>query len=262
MSISTLASLVLGFVALVVAFIMDEGNPARLLQPTAAIIVFGGIAGAVGVSFPSDDLKRILAILKVAFKSRKRDMIQLIDYFKEIAIKTRKNGLLTIEEDISKVEDPFIKKGLQMVVDGVEPETIRNILEEQANTIFERHKSGASIFEAAGGFAPTMGIIGTVMGLVQVLANLEDPQSLGPKISTAFVATLYGVSSANLIFLPIANKLKALNKRENKEFELIIEAILSIQEGLNPSTMVEKLKSFLNNNADNKAEVPVEKVEE
>lgn len=262
MSISTLISLIMGFMALIFAFALDGGSPARLLQPTAALIVFGGIAGAVGVSFPADDLKRILAIMKVAFKNRKRDMVQLIEYFKEIAIKTRKNGLLTIEEDISKVDDPFIRKGLQMVVDGVEPETIRNILEAQADTVFERHKNGVAIFEAAGGFAPTMGIIGTVLGLVQVLANLEDPQSLGPKISTAFVATLYGVASANLVFLPIANKLKSLNKRENKEFELIIEAILSIQEGLNPSTMVEKLKSFLNNNADGKTEVPVEKVED
>lgn len=261
MSISTLASLLIGFIAIIAAFILDGGNPAKLLQSTAALIVFGGICGAVGVSFPTDDLKRIPKIMKVAFKSKSRDLAGLIDYFREITIKTRKNGLLTIEEDISKVDDAFIKKGLQMVVDGVEPQTIRTILEEQANTISERHKSGIAIFDGAGGFAPTMGIIGTVIGLVQILSNMGDPASLAEKISTAFVATLYGISSANLIFLPIANKLKALNKKESKEFQLIIEAILSIQEGLNPSTLVEKLRSFLDNNENARVQVSNEKVE-
>lgn len=261
MSMSTVVSLLIGFCSLILAFVFDGGSPDKLIQPTAAIIVFGGIIGAVGVSFPAQDLKRIPGIFKVAFTGKKKDLAGLIEYFKELAIKTRKNGLLTIEEDISKVEDEFIKKGLQMVVDGVEPQTIRTIMEEQAGTVFERHKSGIAIFEGAGGYAPTMGIIGTVMGLIHVLANLEDPQSLAAKISIAFVATLYGVASANLLFLPIASKLKSLNKIETKERDLIIEAILSIQEGLNPGTLVEKLRSFLDKNESIKVQSTSEKVE-
>lgn len=245
LSLSTVVSLVIGFIALIAAFMLDGGNPLKLIQPTAALIVFGGIIGAIGVSFPAEDLKRIPKILGVAFKNRKKEFDGLIEFFKDIAIKTRKDGLLTLEQEIANIENILIKKGLQMIVDGVNPENVRDILEEQANTIYERHKVGISIFEAAGGFAPTMGIIGTVMGLVHVLANLSDPESLGPKISTAFVATLYGVSFANLVFLPIANKLKSLNRAEDKENQIIIEAVLSVQEGISPNTLVEKLNSFL-----------------
>jgi chemotaxis protein MotA len=247
LSVSSVVSVIIGFAALIVAFVLEGGHVSSLFAPTAAIIVFGGTAGAVGLSFPAEDLKRIPKILKVAFSKRNSDVGNLIEYFKNIAIKTRKEGLLSIEEEISNDDtiDPFIKKGLQLVVDGVEPQTVRSVLEAEAYATFERHKSGIAIFEGAGGFAPTMGIIGTVMGLVHVLGNLSDPDNLGPSIAVAFIATLYGVASANLLWLPIGNKLKALNKQENREKELIIEAILSIQEGLNPNTLVEKLKSFL-----------------
>ncbi|MEG0641579.1 MAG: MotA/TolQ/ExbB proton channel family protein, partial [Clostridium sp.] len=168
-------------------------------------------------------------------------------YFKEVSIKTRKDGLLSIEETISGDADidPFIKKGLQLVVDGVEPQTVRNVLEAEAYMTTERHKDGIALFESAGGFAPTMGIIGTVMGLVHIMGSLEDAASLGPKIGMAFLATLYGIWTANLIYLPIGARLKVINKVEEQQNELIIEAIISIQEGLNPNTLVEKLKSYL-----------------
>lgn len=245
MSVSMIASFIIGFLAIIIGFVIEGGKIAGILKPTAAMIVLGGVTGAVGISFPAEELKRIPKILRVAFKTESRNMDELIEFFKNIDIKTRKDGLLSLEEDLSKIEDPFIKKGLQMVVDGVEPQNVRNILEAKAFTIFERHKDGISLFEQAGGFAPTMGIIGTVLSLVNVLGKLSsDPNNLGPEVATAFVATLYGIGSANLIFLPIANKLKALNKKESKELELIIEGILSLQEGLNPNTLEEKLRSY------------------
>lgn len=247
MSISAIASLIFGFIALIGAFVFEGGNPLDLLAPTAALIVFGGTIAAVGLSFPSEVLTKIPKILGVAFKKPKNNMNELIDFFKDISIKTRKNGLLSIEGEISAnpdIED-FIKKGLQMVVDGVEPQTVRNVMETQAYLTSQRHKEGIEVFNAAGGFSPTMGIIGTVMGLVHVLGSLDDASSLGPKIAVAFIATLYGVSFANLVYLPIANQLKALNKTEEKRNELITEAVLSIQEGLNPNTLAEKLKSYL-----------------
>lgn len=254
MSISSIGSLVMGFTMLLIAFVIEGGSDPSKLKAlgslTSAMIVFGGTSAAVGLSFPSSELKRLPKILGVAFKNRKSDIPELIKYFKNIAVKTRREGLLSIEEEISKSENVsgFVKKGLQLIVDGVEPQTVKSVLESEAYITSERHKAGAEIFGAAGGFSPTLGIIGTVMGLVNVLAELahSSPDKLGESISTCFIATLYGVASANLIFLPIGNKLKALNKEEDMENELIIEAILSIQEGLNPNTLEEKLKGFLN----------------
>lgn len=247
MSLSSIGSIILGFVSLIAAFVLEGGHIGSLLEPTAAIIVFGGTIGAVGLSSPIEDVKRIPGMFKVVFSEKKNSIPGLIDYFRDIAIKTRKNGLLSIESDIASdtSTDPFILKGLQMIVDGVEPSTVRGTLESSAYITFERHKAGAAIFDAAGGFAPTMGIIGTVMGLVHVLGNLEDPKSLGPKIAVAFIATLYGVASANLMWLPIGNRLKSLNKKEMIERELIIEAIVGIQEGTNPNILVEKMRSFV-----------------
>lgn len=253
MSISVIAGLLLGFVSLILAFVLDGGHLVKLLAPTAAMIVFGGTIGAVIVSTPPGDLKRVGGILRVVFKKNEKDLAKLIEYFKNLTIISRKEGLLTLEKEVSNAEaiDPFIAKGLAMAVDGTEPQRVREIMENQIYLTFERHKSGIAMFDAAGGFAPTMGIIGTVMGLVHVLGNLEDPKALGPKIAVAFIATLYGVGSANLLWLPIANKLKALNKIENFEKEMIMEAVISIQEGTNPNILEEKLMSFLGNSKDN-----------
>lgn len=248
MDLASLGSLILGLLALTVAFLLEGGHLTALLSPTSAMIVFGGTFAVVGLATPLSDLKRIGKILKVAFSKDQNNMPELIEYFKEVAVKTRKEGLLSIEGDLSSNPDldPFIKKGLQMVVDGAEPATVRNILEIEAYVTFERHRSGAKIFEGAGGFSPTLGIIGTVMGLVHVLGSLSaDPDGLGEKIANAFIATLYGVGFANLIALPIGNKLSAKNAMENRQNEMIIDAILSIQEGLNPNTLEEKLKSYL-----------------
>jgi chemotaxis protein MotA len=255
MSLSVIIGLIIAFVAIISGFVLDGGHDGALLAPTAALIVIGGTTGAVVVSTPPEDLKRVGGILRVAFKKNERDLAELISYFKNLTIVSRKEGLLTLEKEVSNAEtiDPFIAKGLAMAVDGTEPHKVREIMENQIYLTFERHKSGFAIFEAAGGFAPTMGIIGTVTGLVHVLGNLEDPSALGPKIAVAFIATLYGIGTANLIWLPIANRLKALNKKENFEKEMIMEAIISIQEGTNPNTLEEKLNGFLGNSKDDRS---------
>jgi chemotaxis protein MotA len=248
MSFSSIGFLLAGLLSLIMAFVFEGGTPTALLSSTAAMIVFGGTIGALGLAFPFKDIKRLPACLKVAFSAKEKNLGEMILFFRDLSIKARKNGLLSIEGEISGEEiDPFIKKGLQLVVDGVDPQTIQGILELEADSTSDRHKVGAAMFESAGGFSPTMGIIGTVMGLVHVLSNLSDPSSLGPKIAVAFIATLYGVGTANIFWLPVGNKLKATDAYEAHERALIIEAVLLIQTGTNPTTLVEKLKGFLNN---------------
>lgn len=167
-------------------------------------------------------------------------------FIRGLSGRTRREGLLILESELNKSNvDRFTKKGLQLVVDGVEQSLIKSILETRLEQISERHESGIEVFMSAGGYAPTMGIIGTVMGLVQVVSNLSDPTVLGPKIAAAFMATLYGIATANIFCLPIANKLKMLNKEEIIEKEMIIEAILLIQQGANTNTLVSKLEGFL-----------------
>ncbi len=247
MDIFIIVGFFVGFASLILAFVFDGGHIGALLAGTSALLVFGGTIGAVIVSYPFKIIKRIPKIFKIAFLQPKNNQATVVEYFKDISYTTRRNGLLSLESEINngKVQDEFVKKGLQMVVDGVEPQVIKSTLELQVEAMEERHRMGASIFEAAGGFAPTMGIIGTVMGLVHVLGNLDDPSTLGPKIAVAFLATLYGVGSANLLWLPIGSKLKILNDLELSEKEMMIEGILLIQEGANPNVVTRKLEGFL-----------------
>jgi len=235
------------FLLLIGAFILEEGNPASLLALTPFMIVIAGTCGVVVISFPMSTIKKMGKALKVAFSSKKSELPKLIYYFKDVSTKTRRNGLLSLESEISGSTevDPFIKKGLQMVVDGLEPQSVKSTLELQLEMMAERHHSCIAVLEAMGGFSPTLGVLGTVMGLVQVLSNLSDPAALGGKIATAFIATLYGVGAANVIYLPLATKLKNLNNEDVLEKMLIIEAVTLIQEGVNPNVIGEKLKSFL-----------------
>ncbi|HEY8892165.1 MAG TPA: flagellar motor protein [Clostridium sp.] len=245
MNIFSIIFIIISFGSLIGAFLLEGGSPGMLAVSSAAIIVFGGTIGSVGLGFSAKKLKNIPAMFKLIFTAKDKDLVEIVNYFKQLSFKTRKEGLLSIEGEITDDLDPFIKKGLQLVVDGVDPQLVKTILEFELESTYDRHKDGVAIFEAAGGFAPTMGIIGTVMGLVQVLSNLSDPSVLGEKIAVAFIATLYGVGSANLLWLPIASRLKDLNNEEIKEKELIIEAVLLMQEGANPNILAEKLKGFL-----------------
>lgn len=245
MDITTILGLVLGTAFLVGAFVLEGGHVSSLFQITAFMIVFGGTAGAIMVSTPMEQLKELPKILRHAFSHKRREPLEVIDELVSLATIARREGILALEEKIETYEDDFFKNGVRLVVDGVDPELVRSIMETELSFIEDRHSRGAAIFEQAGGFSPTMGIIGTVMGLVHVLGNLEDASKLGPSIAVAFIATLYGVASANVAFLPLANKLKVRSKQEVLVRELMIEGILSIQAGENPNILGQKLKVFL-----------------
>jgi len=243
--ITAVVGILIASVSLVIAFLIDGGHIMALFKPTAALIVFGGTIGATIVSFSLSELMSVPKVLKSILFQKLPDEIALIEQIVGMSDKVRREGLLFLENQLSQIEDGFMRKGIQLVVDGTDPELVRQIMETEMYAVQERHHIGASIFDTAGGYAPTMGIIGTVMGLVHVLSNLESPETLGPSIALAFIATLYGVGSANILWLPIAEKLKNLSKKEAMLRELMLEGIMSIQAGYNPVLIREKLTAFL-----------------
>lgn len=249
LELSTIIGLVLAFGAMGLAHMMENGmSPASLLgliAPTAFLIVIGGTAGALFVSFPLDELKSLPVLIRATFFKNSLDVGELVSKLVKFAEKARREGLLALEAEVASAGDPFLQKGIQLVADGLDQETIKDMLETELDFVASRHAACASILDAAGGFAPTMGVLGTVMGLVTVLGNLSDPQSLGPAIAVAFLATLYGVGSANVIFLPMGQKLKRKSEEEMLMREVMIAGIISIQAGDNPQIVEEKLKAYL-----------------
>lgn len=245
MEVTAIGGILFAGICLVSAFLLDGGHLSALLKPTAAMIVFGGTIGATVVSFSLSEIMTVPRLLTIIMFQKLPNEVALIEQIVGLADKVRREGLLYLENQLPQIEDGFMRKGIQLVVDGTDPELVRQILETEIYSIQERHNTGASIFEAAGGYAPTMGIIGTVMGLVHVLGNLESPETLGPSIALAFIATLYGIGSANVLWLPIAEKLKNLSKKEVMLQELMLEGIISIQAGYNPILIRERLSAFL-----------------
>jgi chemotaxis protein MotA len=247
MDLATLVGLLLGLGAIVGSMVMEGGNPATLVtHPSPIILVIGGSIGATMMGYTMKDLAGIAKVtLKAFMPGEGHDRGAAIDQMVHFADRARRDGLLALEDDAKDIDDDFLQKGIQMAIDGTDPETVREVLETEIATLRERHKVGAQFFTHMGGFAPTVGIIGTVLGLVHALENLDDPSSIGPLIGAAFIATLWGVMTANMIWLPIANKLKRVSGEEVAYKELVLEGILSIQAGANPRTVAEKLKSFL-----------------
>jgi len=243
--LSSIIGLVLGFAMLLIAYVEEGGQLSALVQPTAAMIVFGGTIGAVMTSFTLNDLKQVGKLFQIVFKEKKYEVNELITILCSFAEKARREGLLSLERETANIDDEFLRQGIQLVVDGTDPALVRDILETQIEFTDQRHKIGADIFESAGGYSPTMGIIGTVLGLVMVLGNLTNPDELGPSIAVAFIATLYGVAFANLAWLPIGHKLKLKSKQERFMREIALEGVLSIQAGDNPGIVREKLRAFL-----------------
>ena len=247
MDISTIAGLVVGFGALALSVTLEGGSLGALWSVPAFIIVMGGTLGAALISFPKQYIIGLPKLIGQAFKEPKGAMspVQVVSFFVELANKARREGLLSLEEEGAKVKDDFMRKGIQLIVDGVDPKVVREILETDAGLMGQRHLGGYSVLDAMGGFAPTMGIIGTVMGLVNVLGNLSEPGELGPAIAVAFIATLYGVGTANLLWLPLGSKLKRKSEAEVYLRELMTEGILSVQAGDNPRIVKDKLDAFL-----------------
>jgi chemotaxis protein MotA len=245
MDLATIIGMLLAWGALVGSLLMEGGELRSLINLPAAFLVFGGTLGAATVSFKMSQITGLPGILAQAFTAKTYDVAEVIAMMVHFAERARREGLLVLEDDARRIDDDFLQRGMRLAIDGTDPALVREILSTEIHFLQARHKVGENIFTTLGGFAPTLGIIGTVMGLIHMLANLSDPAKMGPLIAGAFIATLYGVSSANLLFLPIGNKLKARSAEEVIIREVMVEGILSIQSGDNPRIVEEKLKAFL-----------------
>jgi len=244
MDITTIGGVVCAFGLILLGQALEGGNVMSIVQATAALIIFGGTAGAVMVAFPKKQFVMGMKMVRLAFVNQEADMGALARQIVEFASVARRDGVLALEGKLADVQDPFLRRALQFVVDGVDAEVTRSTLDAAIEADFEEHAVGAKVWESAGGFAPTIGILGAVLGLIHVMENLNDPTKLGSGIATAFVATVYGVGSANLLFLPFASKIKVKLAAEKERQTLIAEGVLSIQEGLNPRVLEEKLRAY------------------
>jgi chemotaxis protein MotA len=245
MKASSAIGLLVGIVGLFLGATMEGSNVFAILNPAAMLIVLGGTLGATIAGTSFDSIKNIPTLYMKAFNSAAPDLNGKVSELVGYAESARRDGLLALDEQTASIEDPFTRKGLQLVVDGTDPDLVAEILDAENSAMKKRHASARQPFEKAGGYAPTMGIIGTVFGLIHVLGNLDAPETLGPSISAAFIATLIGVASANVIYLPIGARLKQLSEEELHARSLVVEGILSIQAGDNPRVVAEKLITFV-----------------
>ena len=236
--------LALGIATIVVGQVMEGGHVASLIQPTAMLIVFGGTLGAVMLQSP---LPVFMAGMKMGawvFFPPVVDPRKLISDLGRWSQIARKEGLLALEAQISAVSDPFVKKGLQLLVDGSEPDRLREVLEVEISAYEAKLKLASKVWESAGGYSPTIGILGAVMGLIHVMENLTDPAKLGSGIAVAFVATIYGVGAANLVFLPVAKKLMANIGRLVTVREMLVDGLVGIANGDNPRIVESRLRGY------------------
>ena len=244
MDFGTIGGIVFAIGMILVGQALEGGHVGSLLQLTAGMIVLGGTFGAVMVSFPMNEFVRGLKMAANTIKQKKSDLQQILDQIVDLAGVARRDGVLALEQRLPELKDPFLKRAVGFIVDGVDATVARDSLETEIVREFEEGTVGAKVFESMGGYAPTIGILGAVLGLIHVMENLNDPSKLGGGIATAFVATVYGVGSANLIFLPFANKIKRKLAVEKERLVLIAEGALSIQAGLNPRVLREKLLAY------------------
>ncbi|MCK5569839.1 MAG: MotA/TolQ/ExbB proton channel family protein, partial [Spirochaetes bacterium] len=247
MDIATLGGLGIGafFVILGIVIAGGMGGLFSFINIPSVLITVGGSFGAIMVA---NSISRVFSLMKImmnAIKTKPMETGRIISMIVTFSEKARREGLLALEDDLDELEDEFLRKGIQLVVDGTDPEIIRNIMETELNNMISRHQDGIKIFEDWGAFAPAFGMIGTLIGLILMLSNIEDKSAIGPGMSTALITTLYGAFLANLVFLPIAAKLTYVDKQEVLLREIMIEGTLSIQSGDNPRIVKEKLVSFL-----------------
>ena len=239
-----LFGLIIGISSIVVGNIVEGGTTAHILQLAAALIVFGGTFGATVVSFPIKDLINALKSLKIAFFESTKSNRLLIEEIINLLVIARKRGIMALENEIPSISDPLLAKGVQLIVDGYEINVIKEAIYREIKNYEESIKNASKVFDAAGGFAPTIGIIGAVLGLIHVLQNVTEPSKVGQGIAVAFVATIYGVGSANLVFIPIAKRILQNSKKEIKRKLLIMEGINGIEKGINPHYLRVILESF------------------
>lgn len=245
MDFNSVIGLVIVLIAVFGGQVLEGGHPGSLLQLTAFTVVLGGTLGAVLLQSPVRQFLLGMKISRWVFVPPVLDPTALVEHIAIWSTTARKEGLLALDPHIAGIDDPFVKKGLQLVVDGTAPLELRRVLEVEIETFDDLHRQGARVWEAAGGYAPTIGILGAVMGLIQVMENLADPAHLGAGIAVAFVATIYGVGLANLAFLPIANKLKSLIARQVLMREMLVDGLVGIANGENPRLIAGRLKGYV-----------------
>jgi len=244
-NLATLIGLGLGVIGILLGYMMEGGQPASLINIPALIIVACGTMAGAFVSFGLPQMLGLPKLFLRTILTTAPHAEHIVPQFVTMADKARREGLLSLESDASAQSDAFMKKGLMLMIDGTDPELLREILEIDIEALEHRHEENFKVFEALGGFAPTAGIIGTVMGLITVLSNLANPAELGHKIAGAFIATFYGIFSANIFFLPMGAKLKGMSREEVYVRRMTMEGILAIQAGDNPRVVQEKLESYL-----------------
>ena len=242
MNILLIIGVVIGFGGVIFGYLHEGGILASLIQPSALAIVFGGTIGFALIGFPLSHIRRIPQGLRLMFFAKEHNYDTLVEMLCDIANKGRKDGLLSLEAEADKIGDSFIKKGLGYIADGADPEFLRRVLENEIESFYRMYEMPAKVLEAMGGAAPTMGVLGTVMGMISILRTMSsNMDSLGGKIATAFIATMYGVASANLIWLPLGGNIKAVAMSECQYREVIVEGLMAIQSGEPSSRLRDRL---------------------
>ncbi|WP_282754195.1 motility protein A [Desulfuromonas thiophila] len=244
MDISTIVGVVAAF-GLMLAAIMSGGSLLLFVDPPSIMIVGGGTIGSILVHYPFKEFFRALTVAKKTLFVKEQSPVALISQLIEFATKARKEGILSLQSVMSQIDDPFFLKGLQMAVDGQEPDTLKDMLQREIDYIQERHESGAEIFTSMAAYAPAMGMIGTLIGLVQMLQTMDDPSSIGPAMAVALLTTFYGAVAANVLFTPMSGKLKLRSASEVLCKTLIAEGMGSILAGENPRVMEQRLHAFV-----------------
>jgi chemotaxis protein MotA len=242
---SSIGGIVLALGGILAGLLLEGGNFRQVLQPTAAMIVFGGTLGAVMLQFPMPVLLEAGRRLGSVFLTPRHDPQAMIEQLVRYAQKARRDGIVSLDAELPNIADPFLKRSLMLAVDGTEPQELRKIIELELDNQAEYEEQVPHVFESAGGFAPTIGIIGAVLGLIQVMQHLNQIDEVGKGIAVAFVATIYGVASANLLYLPVAGKLKLRIREEQIAREMTLEGVASILEGMNPRMLETKLLGYL-----------------
>lgn len=249
MELSTIIGLVLGFLIITVGLVLKGASLAVLVNPAAIVIIFVGTAACLFNGFSMNDLKKFPVFFKMLFKKQILiDKGELLRLFVELSQTARREGILALESRMEEIQDPFLRNGISMVVDGLDAEFVGDVLEADVQAMEERHRSGALIFTQAGTYAPTLGVLGAVVGLIAALGNLNDIDKLGQSIAAAFVATLFGIFSGYVLWHPFANKLKNMSKKEAEIKRMIIEGVLSLQAGDSPIAVEAKLLVFVSQN--------------
>lgn len=244
MDIATFIGIIASFSLLVIAILMGSGLGVFIDIPSV-LIVLGGTICATMINYPLKDVIRSISVAKNAFFSKSLTFGEIIANFVNYANKARKEGILALESSLPEIQDEYLKKGLQLTIDGLEPQAITDIMETEISFIEDRHKLGAEMFQSMGTFAPAFGMIGTLIGLVQMLQQMDDPSKIGPSMAVALITTFYGAVLANVIFLPIAGKLRTRSKEESLLKQIVLQGIISLSRGDNPRIIEQKLHSYL-----------------